>query len=364
MEKPIDCVYIHIPFCKEICTYCDFCKFYYEKKWVKNYLKALEKEIKERYKGEEISKLYIGGGTPSALETLELEYLFKIIKNFKLAKEYEFTFECNLNDINDILLGFLVSNGVNRISIGIQSFDEHKLKFLGRQADFEDARKKVNLCRAKGIDNINVDLIYALPGETIKILKNDLRLFKKLDVTHVSTYSLMIEPHTVLAYKKAKPISEDLDAAMYEEICREFRKVGLTHYEISNFAFDGYESKHNLTYWNNEEYYGFGLGSGGYVDGIRYTNTRSLSDYLKGNYVLEEEELSLEDMMDYEIMLGLRKTKGINLKEFYEKYHVNLQHRYDVDKLIAEKDLTFKKGNIFISPDKLYVMNEILVKLI
>lgn len=360
----MESVYIHIPFCKSICSYCDFCKMLYNGSWVTQYLNALINEIQDRYLGEEIKTLYIGGGTPSSLSIKDIRYLFEIISRLNLDKLEEFTFECNLNDINDILLGFLVSNNVNRISIGIESFDEHKLKFLGRKADFDDARKKVNLCRAKGIENINVDLIYALPGETIKILKEDLKLLKKLDVTHVSTYSLMIEPHTKLATKNIKPISDELDAKMYEEICKEFKKVGLTHYEVSNFAFEGYESKHNLTYWNNNEYYGFGLGSGGYLDSVRYTNTRSLTDYLKGSYVLEEENLTLEDTMDYEIMLGLRKLKGINLKEFYEKYHINLQNRYDVKKLVDSKDLVFKNGYISINPDKIYIMNEILVKLI
>lgn len=360
----LDTVYIHIPFCHNICSYCDFCKFNYEKSWVMKYLVSLEKEIAERYMDEEIKKLYIGGGTPSVLDKKELEFLFLIIKKIKLAKEYEFTFECNLEDINEELIDILLKGGVNRISVGIESFNESKLKFLERKASFSDARRKINLLKQKGLTNINIDFMYAIPGESVNILKKDLRLFVKLDVTHISTYSLIIEPNTKLSARHITEISEDLDADMYDYICKYLAKKGYKHYEISNFAKEGYESKHNLTYWNNEEYYGFGLGASGYTFDVRYTNTRSLTQYNSGKYVLTEEILSQKDKMDYEIILGLRKLEGINLKTFYEKYHINMQNKYPIEKLIENNDLIYKDGNIFINPDKLYIMNEILLKLV
>ena len=357
-------VYIHIPFCKSICSYCDFCKFYYHKKWVNDYLTILEKEIKDRYLDEKVKTIYIGGGTPSALDANELTFLFKTLQIFNLEDNYEFTFECNLNDITEDLVKFLKQNGVNRISIGIESFNEYNLKFLNRKADFKDALNKINICKKNGIDNINVDLIYALPNEKISTLKKDLKLIKKLNVKHISTYSLMIEKHTLLSYQNIKPINEESDYKMYHLICKILKRYGFKHYEVSNFAKEGYESQHNLVYWNNDEYYGFGLGASGYIDGIRYNNTRNLTEYLKGNYVLDEEILSMQDKMNYEIMLGLRKIEGINVKQFYEKYHVNIQNKYEIEKFIRSKDLIYKKGNIFINPDKLYVMNEILVKLV
>ncbi len=357
-------VYIHIPFCKKICSYCDFCKFIYNSKWVDDYLIALKKEIEDHYQWETIKTLYIGGGTPSSLDEKQLNNLFQMLKIFKLASNYEFTFECNLNDINDKLINVLVKNGVNRLSIGIESFDLDNLQFMNRTASFEEAQKKIKLCKEIGLNNINIDLIYALPNESIEVLKKDLDYFIKLDISHISTYSLMIENHTMLSYQNIKPIDEDLDAKMYELICNTLKKKGFIHYEISNFAREGFESKHNLVYWNNEEYYGFGLGASGYLNNVRYTNTQNLNDYLKGKTILEEEHLSQKETMDYEIMLGLRKIKGINLEKFYEKYHVQLQEEYPIDNLIKEKKLIIKNGNIFINPDKLYIMNEILVKLL
>ncbi len=363
MEK-IRAVYIHIPFCKQICSYCDFCKFYYDKKWADEYLQALEKEIRDRYMDETISKIYIGGGTPSCLNNEELDYLFSTIKLINLAENIEFTFECNLNDITEELIDKLLANRVNRLSIGIQSFDEDNLKFLEREAYFADAESKIAMCKSKGLTNINIDLMYALEGQSIRTLKKDLKLFLKLDVPHISTYSLMIEPNTKLAVKKVQAISEDLDAKMYDIIRKTLKNAGYDHYEVSNFAKPGYESKHNLTYWNNEEYYGFGLGASGYTFQIRYTNTRSLTKYIGGNYVMEKEILGEKEMMDYELILGLRKTKGINLKHFYDKFNVNLQNQYPVDELVKAGDLIYEDGNIFINPDKLYIMNEILIKLV
>jgi oxygen-independent coproporphyrinogen-3 oxidase len=234
---------------------------------------------------------------------------------------------------------------------------------MNRDANFKDVKEKINMCK-KYINNINVDLIYAIPGESIFTLKKDLRLIKKLKINHVSTYSLMIEPNTVIYNKHINPIEDTLDLKMYNIIRKILKRYGFNHYEISNFSKKGYESKHNLVYWNNKEYYGFGLGASGYIDDIRYTNTKSLSDYLNDKYIKEEEILSDKDKMDYEIILGLRKINGINVKEFHDKYHVNIQSKYEIEKLLKTKELIYKKGNIFINPDKLYIMNEILLKLV
>ena len=364
MDMTEKSVYIHIPFCKKICSYCDFCKFIYNSTWVDKYLNALKKEIEDRYLDNPIKTIYIGGGTPSALNTKELNKLFRIIKIFKRVDDYEFTFECNLNDINEELISILVKNGVNRISIGIESFNEKNLQFLNRTANFKESLQKINICKDLGINNINVDLIYAIPKESIFTLKKDLKYIKKLNITHVSTYSLMIEDHTMLKYNNTEPIEEDIDYKMYKIIRHKLKRYGFKHYEISNFAKEGYESKHNLVYWNNEEYYGFGLGASGYIEGVRYDNTKSLTEYLKGNTILNKEILSEKEIMDYELILGLRKTSGINAKAFYDKYHVNIQNQYKIEELLKEKDLIYKNGNIFINPDKLYIMNEILVKLI
>ena len=357
-------VYIHIPFCKSICAYCDFCKVLYKQEWVVNYLQALKAEIKDRYMGEKIKTIYIGGGTPSCLTFKEIEYILRLTALFNKEELEEFTFECNLEDINDELLGLLKKYGVNRLSIGIESFDEDNLLLMKRKCDYKEALAKITLARQWGFDNINLDLIYALPGEKLSILKKDLKLLLKLNPTHISTYSLMIEDNTFLNYKKINSIPEDLDAEMYYYIGKELKKAGYNHYEVSNFAKPGYESKHNLGYWNNEEYYGFGCGASGYLAGVRYDNTRSLTNYLKGDIKSTEQLLSKEMIMEYELILGFRKLEGIQLKSFYDKYQINMQDVFPLKPLIKNGDLVYKDGFVKINPKKIYIMNEILLKLV
>ena len=355
-------VYIHIPFCKNICSYCDFCKFIYNEKWATAYLIGLKNEIKDRYMDDEIKTIYIGGGTPSILNKEELGLLFKTINIFKTSNLEEFTFECNIEDINEELLNILKENKVNRLSIGIQSFNKNKLRFMEREANFKDALEKINLCKKNGFNNINLDLMYAIPNETLKDLKKDINLFIKLKPTHISTYSLILENHTKLATKEIDYIDEELDYEMFNLIIKKLN--GANHYEISNFAIPGYESKHNLVYWNNEEYYGFGLGAAGYVDDIRYENTKNLKEYLAGNYVKEREILSKKNKMDYEVMLGLRKLKGINIEEFKNKFNEDIEAVYNLAPLYKNKDLIKKNSYIYINPKKIYIMNEILIKII
>ncbi len=364
MPNAVTSVYIHIPFCKSICSYCDFCKVLYKKEWAVLYLKCLKKEILDRYMGEDIKTIYIGGGTPSALSLKEIEYLLNLTNYFKKDKLEEFTFECNIEDLTEELLLLLKRYNVNRLSIGIESFDEENLLLMKRYNTFNDSLEKINLARKIGFNNINLDLIYALPKEKLKTLKNDLKLLIKLKPEHISTYSLIIEDNTYLSYKKCKQIDDVLDAKMYDYICKFLEKNNYEHYEISNFAKKGYQSVHNLVYWHNEEYYGFGCGASGYIAGVRYDNTRSLSNYLKGEYKDNDNLLSTEDIMEYEVILGLRLLKGINLESFYQKYNVKLEDKFPIKPLIKNGNLILKEGKVFINPKYIYVMNEILLKLV
>lgn len=357
-------MYIHIPFCKSICSYCDFCKQLYNETNVEKYLNALNEEIKDRYNGEVMETMYIGGGTPSTLNIKELNKLFSILKQVKISNKCEYTFECNVNDITEELLIILKNNNINRLSIGIESFDKDKLKFMERYADYEDVSKKITMIRNYGIDNINIDLMYGIPNETLKVLKNDLDLILKLKPTHISTYSLILEDYTKLSINDIKPIDEEIELEMYNYIRKKLSHKKFIHYEISNFALNGYESIHNLTYWNNLEYYGFGLGAHGYIDGIRYENTKNINKYLELNFVNKEELVGIKEQQENELMLGFRKIKGINLEEFYDKYNVNMQDVFPIKPLVKNKDLVYKDGYIYINPDKLYIMNEILLKLI
>lgn len=357
-------IYIHIPFCRSICTYCDFPKVLYNRELVVPYLDKLSSEIDDAYNKEPIDTLYIGGGTPSCLNADEFDLLKNIIDGIVLAEDYEFTFECNVEDIDEELLIKLKKIGVNRLSIGIESFDRCKLEFMNRKTNFKDCFDRLSLARELGFDNISVDFMYGIPGETLKDVKKDLKEFLKLPIDHISTYSLIIEDHTMCKIRKDENIPEEEEVKMYGYITKKLAHAGFNHYEVSNFAKPGKESRHNLVYWNNEEYYGFGLGAGGYIEGFRYENTRSIDDYILGNFRKEEHIVSRQEKMENEVMLGLRKTKGISIQEFFDKYEVNIQEVFPVKPLIRNRELVYEDGYIFVNPKYIYVMNEILLKLI
>ena len=357
-------VYIHIPFCDTICSYCDFCKFLKNNEWINKYLTALEKEINSRYKEEILDTIYIGGGTPSCLNIEELTTLFNIIKKLNKNKEYEFTFECNIENITKDKLKLLYDNGVNRLSIGIQTFNEKYLKFLNRNHTKKDIKEKIKLAKDIGFKNINIDLIYGLPNQTLEELNEDIDEFLKLDITHISTYSLIIEPNTKIYIQNYKNIDDNLDYQMYKLICKKLKENEYNHYEISNFSKNGYESKHNLTYWNNNQYYGFGLGASGYIDNIRYDNTRSFNKYLNGEYVKESHELGKEETIENEFILGLRKINGIEKQVFKNKYNKDIKDIEVVNKLLKDNKLLEDKKNIYINPNYIYVSNDILIEFI
>ena len=357
-------VYIHIPFCDSICSYCDFCKFLKNDEWIYKYLECLSLEIKTRYKGEKINTIYIGGGTPSSLNIKQFNKLFEIIKIFHTSKNIEFTFECNIENITKEKLELLYLNGVNRLSIGIQTFNQKYLTYLNRNHNENMIKERISLAKSIGFKNINIDLIYALKGQKLNELEYDLDKFLELDITHISTYSLIIEPHTKLYIDNESNIDEELDYKMYQTIIRRLEDSGYKHYEISNFSKEGYESKHNLTYWNNNEYYGFGVGASGYINNVRYDNTRSITEYFKGNYVLNSHELDLTETIENEFILGLRKIDGISKDEFYKKYNIDIKSIDIVNKLLSENKLLENKKSIYINPKYIYTSNEILIEFI
>lgn len=337
---------------------------FYIKKYAKNYFDELKKEVLEKYDGEKIRTIYVGGGTPSCLNINELKKLKEIIDIFDLSDNYEFTFECNLNDLNDMYLNHLKELKVNRLSIGIESFDQEKLKLMGREASFDYANKIIKIARLKGFDNINIDMIYGTPRENINTLKNDVKKVLKLNPDHISFYSLILEPNTKLSIFYDKTIDEDLDYTMYKYINKTLTKKGYNHYEISNYAKINKESIHNLTYWKNEEYYGFGLGACGYKEQVRYENTRSITAYLNGKHEKTKDLLSIEDMKKNELMLGLRLFKGIDINTYRDKYNEDLLNNLEIKKLIKNKSLILNNNHLCINPKKMYVMNEILLKLL
>lgn len=357
----ISSLYIHIPFCKQICSYCDFTKFCYQKKWVMPYLESLKKEILEKYQNETLKTLYIGGGTPTSLEEHELEYLLELTKYFVKDSKIEFTIEANLKDLTLSKIKLLKKYGVNRISIGIQTFHKNLQKTLNRNEDYNLLKEVITTLKENNITNINLDLMYAIPNETLDDVKKDLEYFLSLDVPHISTYSLILEPHTTLGLNHTEEFPQELDEEMYKIICKTLKQAGYIHYEVSNFAKPNYESKHNLTYWNNEEYYGFGVGSSGYEKNKRYTHHQNLTKYIENNYEKEIEELNQKKKQEYEMILGLRKLKGVSNKEYFKKYHKNIKEVFDIEKLLENNLLIYENDYIRIPEDKIYLSNEILI---
>lgn len=356
-------IYIHIPFCNTICSYCDFCKMHYNESWANDYIKELAKEIKNNYKNEAIKTIYIGGGTPSALKEYQIEALLSLLDIFNKDNP-EITFECNVENITEEKLMILKKYGVNRLSIGVQTFNPKFLKYLNRNHNDQLINEVIKTAKEIGFTNISIDLIYALKEQTLEELREDLNKYLKLDINHISTYSLIIEPNTKLYINKEINIDEDLDYEMYNLITTTLKEHGFNHYEISNFAKKDHESKHNLIYWNNEQYYGFGLGASGYINNTRYDNTRSINNYLKGEYRKEINALTVEQEMQYEMILGLRKIEGVSKSKFYQKYNKRIEDVYDVKDLINKGLLKENDEYIYIDEEKLYTSNDVLINFI
>lgn len=351
-------IYIHIPFCDTLCNYCDFCKVLNYKKFTKPYLEKLFEEFDNSYNGEVIETLYFGGGTPSALSVLEIQYLSNIIDKINFSNDYEFTFECNFENISEEKLGVLKDLGVNRLSFGVQTFNERLLKITNRNHNISDVRKYITYARQLGFSNISVDFIFNLPTQTLEEMKQDLKLFLSLDTDHISLYSLIVEEKSVF-YHNNVVVDDNLSFEMYDYIRNQLINNSYIHYETSNFCKKGFESKHNLKYWNCEEYFGFGLGAHGYIDGVRYFNTSSITKYLKDNE-REEEYLKTIDMMQEYMFLGLRKVEGISLKMFEEKFGCSMFEVFDIDKIDADL-IIIDKDTFKLSEKGLFLANEVLI---
>jgi len=348
----IQSLYIHLPFCNHICSYCDFTKGYYTKKEKQNYLSSLKKEIASYSIKDPLKTIYIGGGTPSSLEKELLETLFEMIKPIPKEKDLEFTFECNIEDITEELLKLLKASGVNRLSIGVESFLPKIEQLLGRKS-CANKQEKILLAK-KYFKNISVDWMYGVRGQTKKDIQKDLEEFLKLKVPHISCYALILEQHTILSVSKYQEIEEELVATMYETISKALKEHGYIHYEISNFSLPGYESRHNLTYWHNEPYYGVGLGASGYVKKKRYTNTKSMTNYQKGNIRSYEEIVDQKLDMEYEMILNLRLKEGVSKSNFKKKFGKEIKEVFDVKKLKETKD------SYVIPEEEFFISNAIL----
>lgn len=349
-------IYIHIPFCKQKCYYCDFISYANKEEKVKEYIESLQREIElesDGYKDEEyeITTIYIGGGTPSFIDALYIERIINTIKqNYKLHENPEITIEVNPGTINEEKIRKYKDIGINRISIGLQTTKDNLLKQIGRIHTYEEFLNCYQIVQKVGVDNINVDLMLGLPNQTLEDLKESLREVINLKPNHISLYSLILEENTVLekqvSENELELPSEEIERKMYWETKKILEQNGYIHYEISNFSKKGYESKHNLNCWNQKEYLGFGVAAHSYIKNKRYCNTNNIEEYIKNvqngkilsNRTICEIQNKIEEQKEY-MLLGLRKIQGIDIQEFKNKFIDNpiyIFHK-ELEKLVKEE---------------------------
>ncbi|ADU29848.1 oxygen-independent coproporphyrinogen III oxidase [Evansella cellulosilytica DSM 2522] len=334
-------VYVHVPFCEQICHYCDFNKFFLKNQPVDEYLSLCDQEIKNTVKvhpNHAISSIYVGGGTPTSLTTLQLSKLLSSIKeNFYTDRNVEWTVEVNPGSVDQEKLEMMREYGVNRLSIGAQTFHEDLLKKIGRDHQREDVFHTIELARKVGFHNLSIDIMFGLPKQTEEQFEETLNILTRLPIEHISAYSLKVEERTVFyqLWNKGKLSlpGEDIEAKMYELLREKMKNNNFNQYEISNFAKNGYESSHNLTYWKNEPYFGIGAGAHSYVAQVRRINHGPLPKYMEavketGFPYREEHPVSRKEQMEEEMFMGLRKLAGVRHQDFQEKYHLNIEQAF------------------------------------
>lgn len=355
-------LYIHIPFCKQKCSYCDFCSYANKESFIKRYIQCVLKEIIEVGNNNKIDfengkddlflvkTIYIGGGTPSLIDSKYIVQIIEDIKlNFEIDEKAEITIEVNPGTVTLEKLEDYKRAGINRLSIGLQSTHEHLLKEIGRIHTYLDFLDTFRFAREAGFENINVDLMIGIPNQTLEEVKDSIEEIVSMEPEHISVYSLILEEGTPLFKKVEEGLElpdEELERKMYWNVKRILEANGYNHYEISNFAKQGYESKHNLDCWNQKEYIGFGIAAHSYTNGIRYSNIENIEQYIK-NYDEDktEENLVFHEKQDMEAMqkeymlLGLRKIDGVSIQEFKIKFVANPVFLYhsELEKLVNEE---------------------------
>ena len=360
-------IYIHIPFCVKKCDYCDFISYCNKEELVEEYIKKLKQEIKEELNGKEykIKTIYIGGGTPSFVDSKYIVDILNVIKEKDNLENTEVTIEVNPGTVTkEKLLDYKLS-GINRLSIGLQETNNELLKQIGRIHTYEEFLETYNLSREVGFKNINVDLMMGLPNQSILNIKESLNKVINLNPEHISVYSLILEEGTKL-YKKYQNNNlelpdEELERNMYWYVKNTLENNGYIHYEISNFSRKGFESKHNISCWNQEEYIGFGVAAHSYLDNTRYSNVESIEEYIKGSNRTIHEKQALEDKEKEYMLLGLRKIEGISIQEFKNKFGDNpiFLFRNELSKLVEEELIEIDGDDIKLTNKGLDLANKV-----
>jgi oxygen-independent coproporphyrinogen-3 oxidase len=364
-------LYVHIPFCKKKCPYCSFVVSIGQEQRMDSYLEALSKEASV-YRGQKIDTVYIGGGTPSRLAVVQIEQLFETLRNnFKISPSAETTFEVNPDDALDDKLKALKRFGVNRISLGIQSFNNSYLKFLGRVHDADKAIAAYDNIRKSGYKNISVDLMFTFPGQTQQQLEKDLETLVSLKSNHVSIYALTIEEKSRFFVEKITLPPDSIQEQHFNLVVDFLNQAGFKQYEVSNFARKGYESKHNFNYWRGGDYIGLGIGAHSHQNGVRFWNIDNLFKYIEllgeGKPVIKEQEtLGAKKRMIEVLLFGLRTSDGVRLKRILEKFKTELSDEQTLvlNELIKEKYLIQTKDHLKTSKKGMRVLDEISRRLI
>lgn len=369
-------LYVHIPFCHSKCYYCDFLSFP-NKGQEEVYVEALVKEI-EHYglaiRGlHTISSLFIGGGTPTVLPPFLLDRVCEAIRlNFDIEENAEWTVESNPGTILEGHVESFKRHGVNRVSLGLQAVQDSKLKEIGRIHVFEDWKRSIHLLRSHGLTNINTDIMFALPTQTLEEWEETIETMIAYELPHISAYSLIIEDGTVFGKRydegRLQVIDEEVDRQMYERVKFRFQEAGYKQYEISNWSKEGLECKHNILYWECGHYLGLGLGAHGYMGAYRYHNTASFEQYIQAAgdanlLVVEKEEITPKIAMEEFMFLGLRMLKGVSIQKFYEQFGVSIFeiYREPIEKWMKEGILMQNKDRLFLSDEGIDLSNQVFV---
>lgn len=383
MEQQELGIYVHIPFCKQKCYYCDFVSYSNKCEQVENYINAIKKEISSYdFKKYNVTTIYIGGGTPSYIDSKQIKSILELIKaklkkNKKKFEDIEITIEVNPGTVTEEKLQDYKEVGINRISIGLQTTNDTLLKQIGRIHTYQEFLNTYNLAKEIGFGNINVDLMLGLPNQTIENLKDSLNEVIKLNTNHISVYSLIIEEGTPIAKLlddgKLELPDEEQERRMYWYVKNFLELNGYNHYEISNFAKRGKESKHNINCWNQEQYIGIGAAAHSYMNNVRYSNTSNLEEYIKnikeGNIEKNrkiEEKQTLEEKRNEFMMLGFRKIEGVDISKFKERFVENpiFLYREKLNKLVEEGLIEIDLNNIRLTNKGLNLANQVFEEFI
>lgn len=364
-------LYIHIPFCKQKCFYCDFPSYASIDHLREDYVEALCKEINEKGSNYKIKSIFIGGGTPSYLDTKEIKKLLEAINKLELSEDMEFTMECNPGALEEEKFKAMLNGGVNRISMGLQAVQNSLLKDIGRIHSFKQFEENFKLARKIGFKNINVDLMFGLPNQKVEEWIESLESIAKLNPEHISAYSLIVEEGTAFykLWERNKLVlpSEEEEREMYSITKDILSKYGYKQYEISNFSKEGYECYHNKVYWKNEEYLGLGSASTSFINGKRIKNIENVKEYIEkinnNEDVIDEITVNTkEDSMEEFVFMGLRMIEGISLDEFNERFGIDIYSIYKdvIDKNIKSKLLTLENKKLRLTDKGIELSNSVM----